>query len=172
MPLACMMSVRLGKYMKIGQIFESERKGDREREKERKERELGWFKMRWNIHKAMSLVCFRLTGGTTWHAAGLITQARDDLPTSKLMQYSRKLYEDLEADGQNLCMLSKWMTILLYKCIRQFLCKWYFWILFRICRIMLKVFWGWARVQATLFVTFDSGVKVSYIKSYKCTGMF
>lgn len=46
MPLACMMSVRLGKYMKIGQIFESERKGDREREKERKERELGWFKMR------------------------------------------------------------------------------------------------------------------------------
>uniref|UniRef100_K1Q819 Pyruvate dehydrogenase phosphatase regulatory subunit, mitochondrial n=1 Tax=Magallana gigas TaxID=29159 RepID=K1Q819_MAGGI len=55
----------------------------------------------------MSLVCFRLTGGTTWHAAGLITQARDDLPTSKLMQYSRKLYEDLEADGQNLCMLSK-----------------------------------------------------------------
>lgn len=39
MPLACMMSVRLGKYMKIGQIFESERKGDREREKERKERE-------------------------------------------------------------------------------------------------------------------------------------
>lgn len=45
----------------------------------------------------------QLTGGTTWHAAGLITQARDDLPTSKLMQYSRKLYEDLEADGQNLC---------------------------------------------------------------------
>lgn len=42
-----MMSVRLGKYMKIGQIFESERKGDRERKKgERKERELGWFKMR------------------------------------------------------------------------------------------------------------------------------
>lgn len=40
MPLACMMSVRLGKYMKIGQIFESERKGDRERkERERKERE-------------------------------------------------------------------------------------------------------------------------------------
>lgn len=33
-----MMSVRLGKYMKIGQIFESERKGDRERERERKER--------------------------------------------------------------------------------------------------------------------------------------
>lgn len=32
--------------MKIGQIFESERKGDRERERERKERELGWFKMR------------------------------------------------------------------------------------------------------------------------------
>lgn len=43
-----MMSVRLGKYMKIGQIFESERKGDREREKERDraERELGCFKMR------------------------------------------------------------------------------------------------------------------------------
>lgn len=65
-----------------------------------------FYEMKINIHLANVLCLFRLTGGTTWHAAGLISQARDDLPTSKLMQYSRKLYEDLEADGQNLCMLS------------------------------------------------------------------
>lgn len=46
---SCLHDVsQIREYMKIGQIFESERKGDREREKERDraERELGCFKMR------------------------------------------------------------------------------------------------------------------------------
>ncbi|XP_061163484.1 pyruvate dehydrogenase phosphatase regulatory subunit, mitochondrial-like [Saccostrea echinata] len=44
----------------------------------------------------------QLTGGTTWHSAGLISQARQDVSTSKLMRYGRKLYQELEAEGHNL----------------------------------------------------------------------
>lgn len=40
----------------------------------------------------------RLTCGTTWHAVGLIGQVRDTLSTTKLMGYSRQLYNKLEKE--------------------------------------------------------------------------
>jgi glycine cleavage system aminomethyltransferase T/glycine/D-amino acid oxidase-like deaminating enzyme len=40
----------------------------------------------------------KLTSGTTWHAAGLVTTLRDTEAQTKLAQYSLKLYNDLEAE--------------------------------------------------------------------------
>ncbi|MEM7467936.1 MAG: FAD-dependent oxidoreductase [Pseudomonadota bacterium] len=40
----------------------------------------------------------KITSGTTWHAAGLITTLRDTEAQTKLAKYSLKLYEDLEAE--------------------------------------------------------------------------
>ncbi|XP_060066180.1 pyruvate dehydrogenase phosphatase regulatory subunit, mitochondrial-like [Ylistrum balloti] len=40
----------------------------------------------------------RLTCGTTWHAVGLVGQVRDTLSTTKLMGYSKQLYQKLEKE--------------------------------------------------------------------------
>ncbi len=40
----------------------------------------------------------QLTGGTTWHAAGLIAQLRASKNMTKLAKYSQELYGDLEAE--------------------------------------------------------------------------
>ncbi len=43
-----------------------------------------------------------LTGGTTWHAAGLVAQLRSTENTTRLAQYSLELYRNLEAEtGQS-----------------------------------------------------------------------
>ena len=45
----------------------------------------------------------RLTGGTTWHAAGLVGQLRGSRTLSKLARYGADLYARLEAEtGQGL----------------------------------------------------------------------
>ena len=43
----------------------------------------------------------RFTCGTTWHSAGLIGQAKDDVATSKLIRYSRDLYKSFEERGDH-----------------------------------------------------------------------
>src|SRR5262249_57464019 len=40
----------------------------------------------------------RLTGGTTWHAAGLVGQLRGYQNLTRLIQYSTRLYAGLEAE--------------------------------------------------------------------------
>src|SRR5258708_32508526 len=40
----------------------------------------------------------RLTGGTTWHAAGLVGQLRGYQNLTRLIQYSTQLYAGLEAE--------------------------------------------------------------------------
>src|SRR5436190_558784 len=40
----------------------------------------------------------RLTGGTTWHAAGLVGQLRAHQNMTRLVQYSAELYARLEAE--------------------------------------------------------------------------
>ena len=40
----------------------------------------------------------RLSGGTTWHAAGLVGQLRAHQNTTKLIQYSTELYARLEEE--------------------------------------------------------------------------
>ena len=40
----------------------------------------------------------KITSGTTWHAAGLVTTLRDTESQTRLAQYSLKLYEDLEIE--------------------------------------------------------------------------
>src|SRR5829696_10497447 len=40
----------------------------------------------------------RLSGGTTWHAAGLVGQLRATESGTRLVQYSAALYEALEAE--------------------------------------------------------------------------
>lgn len=40
----------------------------------------------------------QLTAGSTWHAAGLVHQARDSLNGSKMLQYSVELYQQLEEE--------------------------------------------------------------------------
>src|ERR1039458_6958462 len=39
-----------------------------------------------------------LSGGTTWHAAGLVGQLRASESGTRLVQYSAKLYSELEAE--------------------------------------------------------------------------
>jgi glycine/D-amino acid oxidase-like deaminating enzyme len=39
-----------------------------------------------------------LSGGTTWHAAGLVGQLRASESGTRLVQYSTKLYADLESE--------------------------------------------------------------------------
>lgn len=41
---------------------------------------------------------FRLTSGTTWHAAGLVGQLRGTSIESKFSEYGRNLYVDMEKD--------------------------------------------------------------------------
>ncbi|KAK3086664.1 hypothetical protein FSP39_021587 [Pinctada imbricata] len=43
----------------------------------------------------------KFTCGTTWHSAGLIGQAKDDIATSKLIKYSRDLYKSFEDSGEH-----------------------------------------------------------------------
>src|SRR5690349_3242015 len=44
----------------------------------------------------------RLSGGTTWHAAGLVGQLRATASGTRLVQYSAALYDRLEAEtGQS-----------------------------------------------------------------------
>src|SRR6476660_2520108 len=44
----------------------------------------------------------RLSGGTTWHAAGLVGQLRATASGTSLVKYSASLYESLEAEtGQS-----------------------------------------------------------------------
>ena len=38
----------------------------------------------------------QLTGGTTWHAAGLVSQLKSTYSLTKLATYSARLFEDLE----------------------------------------------------------------------------
>ena len=38
----------------------------------------------------------QLTGGTTWHAAGLVSQLKSSRSLTKLAEYSARLFEDLE----------------------------------------------------------------------------
>ncbi len=40
----------------------------------------------------------RLSGGTTWHAAGLVGQLRNHKNLTRLIEYSTRLYADLEAE--------------------------------------------------------------------------
>ena len=40
----------------------------------------------------------KITSGTTWHAAGLVTTLRDTESQTRLAKYSLKLYEDLEVE--------------------------------------------------------------------------
>lgn len=40
----------------------------------------------------------QLTGGTTWHAAGLVSQLKSSYSLTKLAEYSARLFEDLEAE--------------------------------------------------------------------------
>ena len=40
----------------------------------------------------------RLSGGTTWHAAGLVGQLRGHTSMTKLIRYSTELYASLEAE--------------------------------------------------------------------------
>ncbi len=40
----------------------------------------------------------QLTGGTTWHAAGLVSQLKSTYSLTKLATYSARLFEDLEAE--------------------------------------------------------------------------
>ena len=40
----------------------------------------------------------RLSGGTTWHAAGLVGQLRVNEDLTRLIQYSAQLYESLEEE--------------------------------------------------------------------------
>ena len=40
----------------------------------------------------------RLSGGTTWHAAGLVGQLRSNEDLTRLIQYSTRLYSELEAE--------------------------------------------------------------------------
>ena len=40
----------------------------------------------------------RLTGGTTWHAAGLVSQLKSSHSLTRLATYSARLFEDLEAE--------------------------------------------------------------------------
>src|SRR3954454_11655661 len=40
----------------------------------------------------------QLSGGTTWHAAGLVGQLRASESATRLVQYSTELYERLEAE--------------------------------------------------------------------------
>ncbi len=40
----------------------------------------------------------QLTGGTTWHAAGLVSQLKSSHSLTKLATYSARLFEDLEAE--------------------------------------------------------------------------
>src|SRR5678816_3193403 len=40
----------------------------------------------------------RLTGGTTWHAAGLVGQLRNFQNLTRLIRYSTELYAGLEAE--------------------------------------------------------------------------
>ena len=45
----------------------------------------------------------RLTAGSTWHAAGLVHQARDSMNGSKMIQDSVRIYEQLEKEtGQSI----------------------------------------------------------------------
>ncbi|KAJ8303482.1 hypothetical protein KUTeg_019878 [Tegillarca granosa] len=46
-------------------------------------------------------IAAKLTCGTTWHSAGMVGQAKDDVPTSKLIEYSRSLYKKFEAEGNH-----------------------------------------------------------------------
>ena len=40
----------------------------------------------------------KLTGGTTWHAAGLVSQLKSSYSLTRLATYSARLFEDLEAE--------------------------------------------------------------------------
>ena len=40
----------------------------------------------------------KLTGGTTWHAAGLVSQLKSSHSLTRLAAYSAQLFEDLEAE--------------------------------------------------------------------------
>ena len=40
----------------------------------------------------------QLTGGTTWHAAGLVSQLKSTYSLTKLATYSARLFEDLEEE--------------------------------------------------------------------------
>ena len=40
----------------------------------------------------------QLTGGTTWHAAGLVSQLKSTHSLTKLATYSARLFEELEDD--------------------------------------------------------------------------
>lgn len=40
----------------------------------------------------------QLTGGTTWHAAGLVSQLKSTYSLTKLATYSARLFEELEAE--------------------------------------------------------------------------
>ncbi|MBI1957915.1 MAG: FAD-binding oxidoreductase, partial [Candidatus Rokubacteria bacterium] len=40
----------------------------------------------------------RLSGGTTWHAAGLVGQLRSSSNLTQLIRYSARLYRELEAE--------------------------------------------------------------------------
>src|SRR3954465_1614825 len=40
----------------------------------------------------------RLSGGTTWHAAGLVGQLRSQSSLTRLIRYSTELYETLERE--------------------------------------------------------------------------
>ena len=40
----------------------------------------------------------QLTGGTTWHAAGLVSQLKSSHSLTRLATYSARLFEDLEAE--------------------------------------------------------------------------
>ena len=43
----------------------------------------------------------QLTGGTTWHAAGLVSQLKSSHSLTQLATYSARLFEDLEAEAQS-----------------------------------------------------------------------
>ena len=48
------------------------------------------------------VVCKRkqLTSGTTWHAAGLVTQLRATRRMTELVKYTGELFDSLEAEGR------------------------------------------------------------------------
>lgn len=56
-----------------------------------------WF------HKNSYTICClnSLSCGTSWHAAGLIGQIKAGMAESKLAQYSRNLYKELEENGHS-----------------------------------------------------------------------
>ena len=54
----------------------------------------------------------KLTSGTTWHAAGLVSQLGPSATITKIRKYSLDLYKELEKKNRSLCRTAfKWCNV-------------------------------------------------------------